>query len=118
MMRPPRPASIIAVFIVFLNIIQKDRESRAPTIGGVERSEAREVFPGWFVVTAAFVILMTSSGLAFYGLAAYLNAFSKERGWEVSSVSLATTIFFLVGGLVGVVVSRIIAVRDMRYVIV
>ena len=55
-------------------------------------------FPGWLVVTSSFVVLMTSSGLAFYGLAAYLNAFSKERGWKVSSISLATTVFFLVGG--------------------
>jgi len=78
----------------------------------------RERFPGWFVVAASFVVLMTSSGLAFYGLAAYLNAFSKERGWPVSSISLATTMFFLVGGIVGVGVSRVIATRDMRYVIV
>ena len=83
------------------------------------RSSAdRDRFPGWWVVTSCFVVLMTSSGLAFYGLAAYLNAFSKERGWKVSSISLATTLFFLVGGMAGVLVSRIIARRDMRHVIV
>src|SRR5262245_19961262 len=75
-------------------------------------------FPGWYVVTASFVILLTSSGLGFYGLAAYLIAFSKERGWKVSSISLATTMFFLVGSVVGVGVSRVIAKRDMRHVIV
>jgi hypothetical protein len=52
-------------------------------------------FPGWSVVAAAFVVLSVSAGLGFYGLAVYLNAFSRERGWDVSSVSLATTVFFL-----------------------
>jgi MFS family permease len=75
-------------------------------------------FPGWYVVTACFVVLATSSALGFYGLATYLNAFSKEKGWEVGSISLATTMFFFVGGVVGVGVSRVIAKRDMRQVIV
>ena len=75
-------------------------------------------FPGWWVVTSSFVVLTTSSGLGFYGLAVYLNAFSKEKGWDVASISLATTLFFLIGGVVGVVVARAIARWDARVVIV
>lgn len=75
-------------------------------------------FPGWRVVAACFVILTTSAGLGFYGLAVYLNTFSRELGWEVSSVSLATTIFFLVGGVNGLLVARLIARFDARWVIV
>lgn len=63
-------------------------------------------------------MLSTSAGLGFYGLAVYLNAFSRERGWEVASVSLATTVFFLVSGAVGVIVARLIVVHDVRRVIV
>jgi MFS family permease len=75
-------------------------------------------FPGWRVITGGFIVLTTSSGLGFYGLAVYLNAISKERGWDVSAISLATTVFFLVGGISGVVIARLIARFDVRYVMV
>lgn len=75
-------------------------------------------FPGWRVVTGCFIVLATASGLGFYGLAVYLNALSKERGWDVSSLSLATTWFFLVGGVAGVGIARLIARYDVRIVLV
>lgn len=74
-------------------------------------------FPGWRVVTGCFLVLTTSSGLGFYGLAVYLNALSNERGWDVSAISLATTWFFFVGGVVGVWTARLIARYDVRTVI-
>jgi MFS family permease len=77
-----------------------------------------ERFPGWRVVTGCFVILTVGSGLGFYGLAVYLNAFSRERGWDIASVSLATTVFFFVSGVVGLFIARLIARYDVRYVIV
>ncbi len=80
--------------------------------------ESADRFPGWRVVTGCFIVLTTSSGLGFYGLAVYLNAFSVERDWEVASVSLATTLFFFVSGVFGLVVARLIARFDVRYVIV
>ena len=75
-------------------------------------------FPGWRVVTGCFIVLAVTSGLGFYGLAVYLNAFSRERGWNVAAISAATTLFFLVGGAVGVLVARLIARYDVRWVIV
>jgi MFS family permease len=75
-------------------------------------------FPGWWVVAGCFTVLTVSSGLGFYGLAVYLNAFSKERDWPLSTISLATTVFFVVGGVVGVWVARWIARFDVRVVIV
>lgn len=74
-------------------------------------------FPGWRVVAGCFVVLTVSSGLGFYGLAVYLNAFSNEQGWPLGSISLATTVFFVVGGLAGVVAARVIARHDVRIVI-
>lgn len=74
-------------------------------------------FPGWRVVAGCFLVLLINSGLAFYGLAVYLNAFSKERGWALGSISFAITIFFIVGGLVGLVAARLIERFDVRYVI-
>ena len=75
-------------------------------------------FPGKRVVAGCFIVLAVTSGLGFYGLAVYLNAFSRERQWPVASISLATTLYFIVGGIVGLVVARIIARRDVRIVIV
>lgn len=74
-------------------------------------------FPGWKVVAACFVLLTTSAGLGFYGLAVYLNTFSRELGWQVSSVSLATTAFFLVSGISGVFVAQLIEKVDARIVV-
>ena len=75
-------------------------------------------FPGGRVVTGCFIVLAVSSGLGFYGLAVYLNAFSDERGWPVASISLATTLYFIVGGVAGLYVARLIARRDVRIPIV
>jgi MFS family permease len=73
-------------------------------------------FPGWRVVTGCFLVLLVNAGLAFYGLSVYLNAFSKEQDWALSSISFAVTIFFVVGGLFGIVVARMIARFDVRWV--
>ena len=75
-------------------------------------------FPGWWVVSACFTLLTFSSGLGFYGLAVYLQAFSRELGWSVSSISLATTFFFLVGGLSGIPIAKFIAKHDVRIMVI
>ena len=75
------------------------------------------VFYGWAIVVATFVMLLTSSGLGFYALTLYLRTLTDERGFSVSSVSAATALFFVVSGLTGVWVGRVIARRDPRPVI-
>jgi len=82
-----------------------------------EESTEVPAFPGWKVVAACFVLLTTSAGLGFYGLAVYLNTFSRELNWQVSSVSLATTVFFLVSGIAGVFVAQLIERVDARIVV-
>jgi MFS family permease len=86
----------------------------------VRAAEGRSAdrFPGPRVLTGCFIVLGVTSGLAFYGLAVYLNAFSREKGWPVASISLATTLFFVVSGVAGLAIARIIARRDVRIVIV
>lgn len=74
-------------------------------------------FPGWRVVGAGLAVLTMSSGIGFYGVAVLLNAFSTERGWSVSSISLATTVFFLVGGVSGLWVARVNQRHDARWTI-
>ena len=77
----------------------------------------KDAFPGWWVVGGCFAILFFGSSLGFYGMGVYLNAFSKEFDWNISSLSVATTFFFLVGGLWNVVVARLMARFDVRYII-
>ena len=89
--------------------------SLGPVHDGRPRSQK---FPGGRVVAGCFIVLTVSSGLGFYGLAVYLNAFSRERDWPVASISLATTIYFVVGGVTGLYVARVIARRDVRIPIV
>ena len=74
-------------------------------------------FPGRWVLGACFTLLTFSSGLGFYGLAVFLQAFIRERQWSVSSISLATTLFFLVGGVSGVWIAKFIAKHDVRIVV-
>ena len=69
------------------------------------------------MVAGCFLVLLVNAGLAFYGLSVYLNAFSKEQDWALSSISFAVTIFFVVGGLFGLVVARMIVRFDVRWVI-
>lgn len=63
--------------------------------------EETERFDGWLVVAAVFVLFVTGAGLGFYGLSIYLEAITDERGFSTSSVSLATSMFFLISALVG-----------------
>ena len=73
-------------------------------------------FPGWWVVAGCFTVLLVNSGLAFYGLAVYLNAFSNEKGWALGTISFGVTVFFVVGGVVGLWIARLIARFDVRYI--
>jgi MFS family permease len=96
----------------------------SPDIGSAQGSDRAPApaqpgrFPGWWVVTGCFLVLLVNSGLAFYGLAVYLNAFSNEKGWSLGTISFGTTIFFIVGGAAGMWAAKLIARYDVRYVLV
>lgn len=85
-------------------------------LGGLFAATGR--FPGRWVLTASFVLLTFSSGVGFYGLSVYLQAFSRELGWSVASISSATTFFFLVGGLAAIPIARLVARHDVRWIVV
>ena len=69
---------------------------------------AARIFPGWWVVAAVFIVLSAASGLIFYGLAVYLDALTDEQPFSTTSVSLATSVFFIVAGVAGRVIAPII----------
>ncbi|MFK8023914.1 MAG: MFS transporter [Ilumatobacter sp.] len=90
----------------------------AGSVAPAGRLGAERSFPGWRVVAGCFLVLVINAGFAFYGLAVYLNAFSKEQGWALGSISFAVTIFFVVGGLVGILAAKLIARYDVRAVLI
>ncbi len=71
---------------------------------------------GWRVVAALFAILTLGSGFGFYNLSVYMNALADERGFSIAQLSLAISLFFLMGGIFGVVVARLIERYDVRWV--
>ena len=68
----------------------------------------RRIFYGWYVVAAVFVIMTTTSGLAFYNLSILLAAFVAEQGFPVGLASSATATFFIAGGIGGVIAGRLV----------
>ena len=75
------------------------------------------VFEGWYVVGAVFVVLAVNAGLGFYGMAIYLDAITTEQGFSTASVSLATSLFFVVSAITGRVIAPIIQRHDLRIVV-
>ncbi len=71
----------------------------------------------WWVVAALFVVLMSSSGLAFYSLPILVRVMSEEGLFSVHTVSSASAIFFLASGLAGLVVARALHRFDVRIVV-
>lgn len=74
-------------------------------------------FAGWIVVSAVFIQMMTASGLTFYGLAVYLDALTDEQAFSTTSVSLATSMFFIVSGVAGQLVARALERFDVRAIV-
>lgn len=77
-----------------------------------------EIFYGWYIVSAAFVVMTVSSGFGFYNLGVYLNAFVEERSFPVGVTSAATASFFLASGFAGLAVGRFIEEYDLRWSVV
>jgi MFS family permease len=88
----------------------------APTTAAAVVPSGR--FPGWRVVLGVALVLFASAGLGFYGLAVYLEAITSELGFSTSAVSGATATFFVVIGVVGLGIARLIATVDVRKVMI
>lgn len=61
----------------------------------------RQMFYGWRVVAAAFVLATFGWGMGFYGPPVFLSVVSAGRGWSLTLVSTAVTVHFLTGAAVG-----------------
>ena len=73
---------------------------------------------GTRLVAGVFVVLAVSSGFGFYNLAVYMNALSEQRAFTVTDISQAVGLLFIASGLAGLAVGRLMAVWDVRWVMV
>jgi hypothetical protein len=58
------------------------------------------IFFGWRVVGAAFVLAVLGWGIGFYGPPIYLQAVRDNTGWPVALISTAVTSHFVIGAVV------------------
>ena len=78
------------------------------------REQDNQIYYGWKIVAAIFVLLTFTSGLSFYNHAIYLNALAAQPAFTVESASMSVSIFFLTGGVTGLFVARWVEDYDPR----
>jgi MFS family permease len=83
-----------------------------PGMGGAR------IYFGWWLVAGLFVVLAVSSGFGFYNMSVYMNVLSARHGHAVADVSLAVSLFFLVGGVAGMWVANLLERHDARVIMV
>jgi MFS family permease len=64
------------------------------------------VFYGWVVAVGASLLSFVTVGIGFYGLPILLDGLVQGRGWSRTEVSGATSLYFAVVALTGVLVGR------------
>jgi len=67
-----------------------------------------QIFYGWWIVAACFIIAMYMSGAVFYGFTAIFEPIAEEFGWSYTSISVAASIRGLEAGLLAPVAGIII----------
>jgi OFA family oxalate/formate antiporter-like MFS transporter len=71
----------------------------------------QNLFYGWWIVLASFVLLVITGGTALYGFTAFFNPISSEMKWGSAAVSFAFSLRSVEGGVlqpfIGIFVERI-----------
>ena len=76
------------------------------------------MYYGWKIVAALFVVMCFTSGLGFYIHAVLLQGLVSEKGFAITDISAAVSVFFCSGGIAGLGISLLIEKYDVRYVMV
>lgn len=77
--------------------------TRRPHVPLAARFLPSKIFYGWYIALGCAAMMLVAGGVGYYGLAVFLEPLQEEHGWSNSSVSGATSMFFLIGGVVGAV---------------
>ncbi len=73
---------------------------------------------GWVIVAAMFFMQTVSSGLGFYNMSVYMAEFARTLQVPLAQASFAVTLFFLVGGLAGMQIARLMERVHVRWIVV
>src|SRR6516225_3726642 len=63
----------------------------------IERSHPSDLYHGWLVVVAAFLVALFGFGLGFYGPGIYLVALKARHGWSIEELSSVITTYYVLG---------------------
>jgi MFS family permease len=91
------------------NLRTQSRKYKRANDGTHEATPMRQqagLFYGWHIVAACFVIAAFAWSLGLFGSSVYLQSLTAERGWTVTTISSAITLFFLVSAAAQRVVGR------------
>jgi predicted MFS family arabinose efflux permease len=75
---------------------------------------APNLYYGWIVMAGCFVLSFVSVGIGFYGQTVFLDSLIRENGWSKELVSGASTLYFIVSGVAGIAVGRVVDRRGAR----
>ncbi len=72
---------------------------------------------GWLVLSGIFGVMFVTSGMVFYALGAFLDAFVDEQGFSTGLAGAGVGIFLLASGLCGYYTGKLVNRFDARWVI-
>ena len=72
---------------------------------------------GWVVLSGVFGVMMITSGMVFYALGAFLDAFVDEQGFSTGLAGAGVGAFLLASGLCGYYTGKLVNRFDARWVI-
>ncbi len=71
-------------------------------------SQKNGIFYGWWIVLACFFLLFLVAGAGFYSFSIFIKPLEEDFGWSRASVSLTMSIYFILTGLLGPFVGKLI----------
>lgn len=76
----------------------------------------RQIFYGWYLTGAIFIVVMAASGLGFYTMPILLSALVEEYNLPLTGTSYGVSLFFLASALVSPIVGWALDRFDIRWV--
>ncbi len=74
----------------------------------MQQTEARRgIYYGWWIVAASLGIMTVGAGGAGYVFGVFFQPLVNEFGWNRAQISLASTVMFIIMGLMGPIAGRI-----------
>lgn len=85
----------------------------ASSFAVIDESSLR--YAGWRVVAICFLMAMFAWALGFYGQSVFLAEMRRLHGWPASTISVATTVFYLFSSMLVVFIGDAIRVLGVRW---